>query len=315
MKEFTGFTKGVNLGGWLSQCDYSTERLENFIVEEDFKKIASWGVDHVRLPIDYNILQNDDGTVRESGFSYIDNALSMCEKYGLNTIIDLHKTMGYSFDKGEMESGFFDNVKYQEKFYAFWAELARRYGNSDRIAFELLNEVTDKAFSDKWNEIAKECIKRIRILAKDTVILVGGYWNNSIAAVKDLDPPYDDRVVYNFHCYDPLPFTHQGASWVYHMDVSKKMSYEESGCSADTFIEAFKEAYEAAEKNGTVLYCGEYGVIDNVSPEEALKWYRDINKAFRHYGISRCAWSYKEMDFGLSDERMKGVIGEIIKCL
>ena len=54
-----GFNKGINLGGWFSQCDYSEERLNNFIHEEDVTKIASWGFDHVRLPVDYNILQVD----------------------------------------------------------------------------------------------------------------------------------------------------------------------------------------------------------------------------------------------------------------
>ena len=41
MKEFKGFTRGVNLGGWFSQCDYSDDRLNNFIVEEDFARIAA----------------------------------------------------------------------------------------------------------------------------------------------------------------------------------------------------------------------------------------------------------------------------------
>lgn len=315
MKNFTGFTKGVNLGGWLSQCDYSTEHLESFITEKDFEKIASWGLDHVRIPIDYNIIQDDDGAFKESGFGYIDKALAYCRKYGLNAVIDLHKTIGYSFDRDEKESGFFDNIKFQERFYSFWAEFARRYGNSQGIAFELLNEVTDKEFSAKWNEIAKECIKRIRILAKDTVIIVGGYWNNSADAIKDLDPPYDDKVVYNFHCYDPLIFTHQKAHWVYHVDVSKEMSYEESGCSADSFIKGFKEASEIAERNNTVLYCSEYGVIDRVDVSDALKWFKDINAAFEYYGISRCVWNYKEKDFGLTDDRMTGVIDELVKYL
>ncbi|MCI8602941.1 MAG: glycoside hydrolase family 5 protein [Ruminiclostridium sp.] len=315
MKDFKGFKKGVNLGGWLSQCDYREEHLENFITEEDFKKIASWGMDHVRVPIDYNVIQNDDGTVRESGFCHIEKAVSMCEKYGLNIILDLHKTVGYSFDKGEKENGFFENTGYQERFYSFWAELARRYGNRENIAFELLNEVTDKEFSAKWNEIAKECIKRIRLIAENTVILVGSYWNNSVSAVKDLDPPYDDKIVYNFHCYDPLTFTHQDAHWVDHIDVSGRRTYEESGYSADKFMESFKEAKETADKNGTVLYCGEYGVIDNASPEDAMKWYKDINKAFEHYGIGRAAWNYKEKDFGLADERMKPVIEELVKYL
>ena len=53
-----GFYKGVNLGGWLSQCDYSAERLDGFITEPDFAQIAAWGFDHVRIPIDYNVIQN-----------------------------------------------------------------------------------------------------------------------------------------------------------------------------------------------------------------------------------------------------------------
>lgn len=315
MTKFTGFTKGVNLGGWLSQCDYKAEHLESFITEKDFEKIASWGLDHVRIPIDYNIIQNDNGTFKESGFGYIDKALSYCKKHGLNTVFDLHKTIGYSFDRDEKEIGFFDNIKYQERFYSFWAEFARRYGNSEGIAFELLNEVTDKSVSSKWNEIVRECIKRIRILAKDTVIIVGGYWNNSVDAIKDLDPPYDDKVIYNFHCYDPMIFTHQNATWVYHIDVSKETSYEESGCCADNFIQGFKEASEIAEKNGTVLFCSEYGVIDKATVSDTLKWYKDINAAFEHYGISRCAWNYKEKDFGLSDDRMKDVIDELVRYL
>lgn len=315
MKTFTGFTKGVNLGGWLSQCDYSTEHLETFITENDFKKIASWGVDHIRVPIDYNILQDSEGKIKEIGFGYIDRALAMCEKYGLNTVIDLHKTVGYSFDKGEMETGFFDSIKYQERFYLLWAELAARYGDNDKIAFELLNEVTDQSYSKKWNEIAKECIKRIRMLTKDTVIIVGGYWNNSADAIKDLDAPYDDKVVYNFHCYDPMVFTHQRAYWVSNINVSKNMTYNECEYNTDRFIQTFKEAYEIAQKRGTVLYCSEYGVIDRATPEDTVKWYNDINKAFEHYGISRCAWNYKEKDFGLSDERLNSIIDELIKYL
>ena len=33
-----GFYKGINFGGWLSQCDYSDERLNGFIKEEDFTR-------------------------------------------------------------------------------------------------------------------------------------------------------------------------------------------------------------------------------------------------------------------------------------
>ena len=44
-----GIYRGVNLGGWFSQCDYSEERLNGFITEPDFAQIAAWGFDHVEI--------------------------------------------------------------------------------------------------------------------------------------------------------------------------------------------------------------------------------------------------------------------------
>ena len=82
------------------------------------------------------------------------------------------------------------------------------------LCFELLNEVTEQSYSKAWNAIAKKCIERIRKIAPEIRILVGSYWNNHVAAVRDLDAPFDKNIVYNFHCYEPLIFTHQGAGWI-----------------------------------------------------------------------------------------------------
>jgi len=46
-----------------------------------------------------------------------------------------------------------------------------------------------------------------------------------------------------------------------------------------------------------------------------LKWYKDINSIFEKYSISRSAWSYKQMDFGLSDARLDGIREELLKYL
>ena len=310
-----GFYRGINLGGWLSQCDYSEERLNHFITEPDFEKIASWGLDHVRIPIDYNVLENEDGSYDESGFARVAKALELAKKYGLKAIIDLHKTAGFSFDEGEQETGFFDSDKYQERFYRLWEELAKHFGkDTDNAAFELLNEVTDQQYSGTWNRISRECIKRIRAYAPNTLILLGSYWNNSPEAVKDLEKPYDDKVIYNFHCYSPMEFTHQGAPWVKDL-TDTKTNFEDMDITPEFFEKLFAEAMATAKNNGTSLYCGEYGVIDRATPEDALKWFKVINSVFEKYKIARAAWSYKEMDFGLSDSRMDGVREELIKYL
>lgn len=316
MLKSKGFYKGVNLGGWLSQCDYSEDRLNHFITEQDIAKIASWGVDHVRIPIDYNVVENEDGSYNAEGFARIDKAIDWCKKYNLNVVLDLHKTAGFSFDLGEKEDGFFESEKLQERFYCLWVEFAGRYGKYfENVAFELLNEVTEQRYINVWNRISNECIKRIREFAPNTLILVGSYNNNCASAVKDLAAPYDDKVIYNFHCYEPLKFTHQGATWTDKIDPKERISYEESNISPKFFEDFFFSAIETAKKNNTVLYCGEYGIIDRVSPEDTIKWFKAINSVFKKYDISRCAWSYKEMDFGLSDTRLDEVREELLKYL
>lgn len=341
MKRLNGFMKGVNLGGWLSQGEYTKEHLDSFIGENDIKTIASWGLDHVRLPIDYNIFEKDDGTPIGTGFGYIDSVLEWCAKYNLNMVLDLHKCYGYSFYSGDGEVGFFDSAELQDRFCKLWERLAVRYAKyADRLAFELLNEVNDPNYKDSWNAIAARTIAMIRGYSKDIKIFLGSYWNNSVDALHDLDLPADENIVYNFHCYDPFLFTHQGAYWVDEMPQDLRVDFPgdikvyrqkmvetgltriqdyldvpDSGFDVNYFEGRFRNAVKLCEDRGVCLYCGEYGVIDRADPEQILHWYKCINPVFEKYGIGRSAWNYKEKDFGLSDERMKPVIGELVKYL
>lgn len=314
MKDF-GFYRGMDLGGWFSQCDYSDKRLDGFITGADLDRIASWGLDHVRIPVDYNVMESDDGVYLPKGFERIGRALGWCRERGLKVVLDLHKTYGFSFDAGEQEAGFFDNPAYQERFCRLWEEMAGRFYDPENVAFELLNEVTDAGFITVWNRVAGECVARIRKVAPKALILIGSYWNNSPEAVKDLDAPADDRVIYNFHCYSPLNFTHQGASWVPELANDTRLSFEEAKFGPEDFEKIFAPAIAHAEKNRTCLYCGEYGVIDFVTPEDTVKWYRTINEVFEKHQIARAAWSYKQMNFGISDARLDGVRDELLKYL
>lgn len=311
-----GFRRGVNLGGWLSQCDYSQDRLHHFIQAEDFARIAAWGLDHVRIPVDYNVLEDPAGGYTGEGFDLLDWAIAQSRSHGLKVVLDLHKTAGFSFDQGEAETGFFDNEAYQERFYRLWEAIARRFGHmTDCVVFELLNEVTEPRFIGTWNRIIKTCIARIRAIAPDMIILVGSYHNNSAPAVKDLDKPYDDKVIYNFHCYEPLAYTHQGAPWVEHLDKNARIPFEESETCEAYFEQLFASAIEAAQKAGTSLYCGEYGVIDTVPPQDAVKWFKAINAVLERHHIPRAVWSYKSMDFGVGDPRWDEQRVELLKYL
>lgn len=340
MKEFIGYKNGINLGGWLSQCGYEEEHMESFIAEADIERIASWGCDHVRLPFDYNVILDDSRAVRADAFKYLDRCVGWCEKHGLNIILDLHKTCGFSFDKGERENGFFEDKSFQDIFVGMWREIAKHYaGKPENVAFELLNEITDKEYAMVWNAIAARTVRGIREFAPKNPILIGGIYQNSVFGLTLLDKPCDENIVFNFHYYNPLVFTHQKAYWIdamssgcevsypdktdiyYHetlnnvgSDLAQTYAYYNSDMVDASFIDwEIKTAAAVSEKMGVPVYCGEYGVIDRAPGEDMLRWYKDMTAVFDKYDIGRAAWTYRAKDFGLTDDVRKEVLPDIVK--
>ncbi len=346
MRKFEGFQRGVNLGGWVSQCvSRDKEHFETFITKKDIEQIAGWGLDHVRLPIDYDIVMNEDDTFIEDGFALIDQCIEWCRSCGLHIILDVHKAKGYMFDTNEIPDpdAFFHSSELQDSFIHLWEELARRYAkDSDVAAFELLNEIVSPAMGEIWNGIARRTIEAIRDIAPDTYILIGGVCYNSVANVPDLDAPYDDHIVYNFHCYAPLMFTHQGAYWVADMPRDFRTGYPQTAAAfraigetvaqarvdavcedfidpqdsgAVLFEKMFADAVAYADRMNVPLYCGEYGVIDLAPLPDTVRWFDDIHSVFEKFGIGRALWNYKNKDFGLVDEHYAPVRDELVKRL
>ena len=344
MRIFEGFQRGVNLGGWLSQCRSMEEaHFQGFIQKEDIARIASWGLDHVRLPVDCDVIFADRQGTPHARMRHVDDCIAWCGQYGLNVVLDLHKTFGYMFDRAVVPDpdAFFREELLQDAFVNLWQSLARRYGDlHERVAFELLNEVADPRHAQTWNRIARRAVEEIRLIAPKTYILIGGVNHNSVSRVSLLDPPRDERIVYNFHCYEPLVFTHQKAGWLEGMPgdfsiaypaalgdyrrAGEKMGIWQAGgarpddpCAIgpEYFDSLFRDAMEYAERMNAPLYCGEYGVIDQADPADAARWYRDIHSVFVRHGIGRAAWSYKQMDFGLTDAHYDAVRDELLQYL
>lgn len=342
MANFLGYKKGVNLGGWISQCvSYEKEHFDNFITEEDIKYIKSLGFDHVRVPVDYDVIEEDDGSEKPEGLKHISDVIGWCRNNDLKMVLDLHKTHGFMFDTKEVPDPdkFFTDVKLQDMFIATWTRLIKMFGkDKDIVAFELLNEVVNPDFATKWNKIAARAIKTIREYEKDAFILVGGVCHNNVNSVELLDPPADEYIIYNFHCYDPLCFTHQHAHWVENIDYDlpypapievykeKSMQLKQAHAGAifssglkevgkGFFEKLFERAIEYANKQGVQLYCGEYGVIDKAAPEDSLRWLADISDVFDAHGIGSALWNYKNKDFGITELYPQDKIEDMKKAL
>ena len=333
--------RGINFGGYLSQCKHELEHYKTFISEDDVKQVAKWGFDHIRLPIDYEVLEDNDANEYAEGVAFVDKMVEWCKDNNLDVVLDLHKAYGYDFnDAGNAEkNNLFTNEALRQRFVNLWVRLAKRYGDCENVAFELLNEVVEEENAKLWNDLISETVKAIREFAPVRPIIYGGIQWNSARTLKLLEIPEDKNIIYTFHMYEPLIFTHQKAYWVPNMPMDLDIYYPEtmeyykkvskligdkgkdvdvSSCEdiGKPFLEEMvKEAVDAANNAGVRLYCGEFGVIDQAPVEDTLRWFEDIMDVFKKYNIHCAVWSYKQMDFGISDEHYAPISDKLIELL
>jgi len=343
MNTFSGYQVGVNLGGWISQYPrYDLAHFEGFIGDADIRQIASWGMDHVRLPVDYPVLEDDERPFeyKPSGLAYIDNCLTWCQAAGLNLILDLHRAPGYSF--GSLaENSLFTSSQMQERFLRLWEKLAERYRGQapSGLVFELLNEVVLPT-SEPWNRLAHKAFERIRAADPLRWVMIGGNHYNSAWTLKEIELVDDPRVVYTFHFYEPMPFTHQRAGWMENMTLlNGVVDYPGMVPGLGPFLEQHPQfrdelgkylttpmdiailrsnlqpALDFQNKTGLPLYCGEFGAIDHAPLQSRLNWHREFIGLLRENKIGRAVWSYKEMNFRLVDQNGKVASQELVKIV
>ena len=316
MDTMKGYMAGCNLGHWISQYgSKGAEHWDSYITEPDFARMAQWGADHVRLPVDYFIFEKDEnpGVYLESGLQYIDNTIKWAKKYGINVILDLHHAPGFFFGNGA-RNDLFTNPESKDRYIRIWENFARRYaGEGDSLRFELLNElVWDN--SDPWNALWQEAAAAIHAITPERKVIVGGNKWNSVYELKNLYVTDNPNIVYTFHMHEPFLFSHQRASWIpdhvrYQKPVTYPYLYDDhveyysGGAPAhmgpgvmvdkEYLRHVFAPAAEFIRINNRPLYLGEYGAIANADDDSAVRWYNDVADLCLEYGIGRAVWSYR----------------------
>ena len=329
MKKFTGFEKGIGIGGWLTNYKRfavipeekrfditigDEEHFKSYINFADLRYIASLGFDHVRLAFDQIVLEEAPGVYREYIFNLLENFMKWCEKFSLNAVFNLHKAIGNYCDVTENVS-LLDSPELQERFINLWCEIERRFADRPNIVFELLNEVRDVE-PQKWNSLAKRTIDAIRVLNPERKIMVGSTCWNDVNSLKYLEVYDDENVVYTFHFYKPFKFTHQrgvltagplyyNRAMEYPAPIKKYREYRECvGSTSDIYdgydvmdkkyiIDAMQGAFDFIEAHpDKILTCSEFGTIRHCNIKYRENWMRDVITILSEHEIPYTAWNY-----------------------
>lgn len=319
---------GANVCLWFRFPRRETpEHFSGYIPEPEAEMMARLGLKHVRICVAPKVIMDaGTGAVREDRAKFLEAAIERFHRAGLLVMVDIHNE----------ERAAELNPQWQDAFVKFWGTLAARLARFDPevTMLEIINEPVFDKREQEWNALNHRLAAAIRTSApRHTIVTSGPNWGG-IDGLKKLTLLPDRNVVYSFHCYDPFPFTHQGATWsgegvkplrgvpypstpeavapllaaLADKPASKSMveKYGRDRWNKEKLAARFKQGIEWGAQNGVPLYCGEFGVFPaHARPEHRANWFRDFGQVLAENKIGWAVWGWDE-GFGLNRKHVDG---------
>ncbi len=191
----------------------------NVITESDIALWESWGVNSIRLPMNYHALSSAPGVYTESGFSAMDDFIALCRAHHIYVILDLHAAPGSQ--NCEQMSDSPDGVArlwsepdtYSPWAIDLWQTVAARYANEPAVAgYDILDEPYDTEASGDFaagptvlRDFYVDVTAAIRSVDPNHVLFFEGTnWSSSDGTTDGfaaLEPAWDPQMAWSFHKY------------------------------------------------------------------------------------------------------------------
>lgn len=189
-----------------------TNHFNSFITEADFAKIASLGLNHIRIPVGFwamGKLVGSEPYLVLNQYDKLKEAVSWALKYDLKVLLDLHGAPGSQ--NGFDHSGHFGSANWSKKqsridrTVDYVEMLAKEFSKSKYgnivTGIGVLNE---PFFNDKVEQFYKDSYEAVRRHSQDMLLVYSDafrdptsndYWNNR------LRPPTYEQVAFDSHFY------------------------------------------------------------------------------------------------------------------
>ena len=283
-------------------------------VEEDFRWIAGWGFDFVRLPLSYThwTVRGDPGRVDEDSpaLAELDRAVALAERHGLHLCLNFHRAPGYSVSPERKEPfNLWRDPAALDAFCLHWQTLARRYSGipSARLSFDLLNEpppprlawaarLTGGTTRARHEAVMRAAVAAIRAVDPARLIILDGldYGRRPLPELADLP-----NVAQSCRAYEPFELSHYRAPWMplggrWHRPRWPVRSWNRAR------LEAVYAPWAAMVARGVGVHCGEAGCYRHTPHATFLAWLRDVLSVLGGHGIGWALWNFRG-PFGVLD--------------
>jgi endoglucanase len=281
--------RGINLGGAFDRRDGQSGWQ---VRPEVLDAIVTAGFSGVRLPVRWpNVRLAEVAEVVEAVVTR-----------GLSVVITNHH------DDETMAEGYGAAGRLAE----LWRGLATQFlVVRGELAFEVLNEPLMRAAD--WNRLLPAVLASVREVDPDRRVVVGGADASSVAGLRQLELPSDDRLVATVHYYEPFRFTHQGADWPPGADAWRGATW---GTAADraAVTANLSQAVAWAGDHDVPLYVGEFGAVAAADRASRLRWTAWVRHELERLGIP---WAYWDLatEFGVYDLERGAWDAELLDAL
>jgi endoglucanase len=206
-------------------------------------------------------------------------------------------------------------MKIQEQAAHVWRLMAHRFaGEGPYLRFEILNEPV-AAENKQLNGFMAHMLQAIRESNPTRIVYVTSNRWSSFHTVGDVVLPDDPNIALTIHNYEPLIFTHQGASWadlqgLYGVPFPGTVPdvkgfegvYKSKGVRAGDPLTveqieanfAQVSAWVAAHRPGLEVYVGEFGVYEPADAASKRHWISAIRSNAERRGWGWAVWEYAD---------------------
>ena len=267
--------------------------LDVFYADADAAFLASLGMNHVRLPVNYHHFEDDmrPFELREDGFRPLDRAIERSARHGLYSIIDLHALPGaqnqrWHSDNPTHRALFWTHRHFQDRVVHLWEALARRYrGNAWVAGYNPINEPGD-VDGAVIGPFYRRLHDAVRAIDPDHILfLEGNRYAVDFSAFGDPLP----NTVYTVHDY-ALPGLIDGGDY----PGMSRGKHVDRKVLEDTFLA--RTAY--MRQTGTPIWIGEFGPVypgDERRNAMRLQVLADQLDIYRRHDASWALWTYKDI--------------------
>jgi endoglucanase len=303
--------RGFNL------LEFFTVKSSGDVQEDDYRWMADWGFNFVRLPMCYTLwIEGDDPRkIHEPILQKIDQAVELGRRYGIHMCLNLHRAPGYSVNPERKEPyNLWKNQRALDDFCFHWQLFAARYRGipSEQLSFNLVNEPIAPQLglmSRKDHErVMRTAVAAVRSVDPARLIILDGLsWGN-----RPCPELADLGVAQSCRAYLPMGVSHYKASWVRGQSFPPPRwpgGWNNGRRWNRTTLEAHYQKWADLAAQGVGVHCGEGGAYCYTPHDIVLRWLRDVLDILRSHNIGFALWNFRG-PFGILDSERAGVAYE-----